>query len=177
MARLTNKQARFVEEYLVDLNATAAAGRAGYRDPNIGRQLITKNNVSAAIAEAMKKRSERTGITADRVVQELALVAFAVYTDYVRVVSNGQGYQTVQLIDTEQLTKGQRAAISGIRETKYGIEVNSYDKLRALELLGRHLGIFQKEERRDKEDAAENEEGVVMLPAVAPQQDESEGDE
>ena len=125
----------------------------------------------------MKKRSERTGITADRVVQELALVAFAVYTDYVRVVSNGQGYQTVQLIDTEQLTKAQRAAISGIRETKYGIEVNSYDKLRAMELLGRHLGIFQKEERWDKEDAAENEEGVVMLPAVTPQQDESEEDE
>lgn len=53
MARLTDKQKRFVAEYLVDLNATQAAKRAGYKDPNIGRQLITKNNVSAAIQKAM----------------------------------------------------------------------------------------------------------------------------
>ena len=67
---LTAKQERFVTEYLSDLNATAAAGRAGYKDPNIGRQLITKNNVRAAIDEGKRARAERTEITADLVVQE-----------------------------------------------------------------------------------------------------------
>lgn len=72
---LTPKQQRFVEEYLVDLNATAAAGRAGYRDPNIGRQLITKNNVAAAIAAAQEDRAARTGVTQDYVVRRLKVEA------------------------------------------------------------------------------------------------------
>ena len=67
---LTAKQERFVTEYLTDLNATAAAGRAGYKDPNIGRQVITKDNVRAAIDEGKRARAERTEITADLVVQE-----------------------------------------------------------------------------------------------------------
>ena len=69
MAKLTPKQKRFVAEYLVDLNATQAAGRAGYKDPNIGRQLITKNNVAEAIRKAMADREERTGVTQDWVVR------------------------------------------------------------------------------------------------------------
>ena len=67
---LTERQQAFVREYLKDLNATAAAGRAGYKDPNIGRQLITKNNVSAAIRAGITARAERTKITTDLVVQE-----------------------------------------------------------------------------------------------------------
>ncbi len=67
MSTLKGKQARFVEEYLKDLNATQAAARAGYKDPNIGRQLITKNNVADAIAQAKGDRSERCGVQADDV--------------------------------------------------------------------------------------------------------------
>ena len=82
MARLTDRQKRFVAEYLVDLNATQAAKRAGYKDPNIGRQLITKNNVSGAIQKAMSNRETRTEITQDRVLNELGKVAFAKAADY-----------------------------------------------------------------------------------------------
>lgn len=155
---LTEKQERFVEEYLVDLNATAAASRAGYKDPNIGRQLITKNNVSEAIQNAIKKRSARTEITQDQVLKELARVAFANGTDFARVVvceepvyvvdEEGElkqvikRIQRVEIFDTGKLDAEQRAAIAGIKEGKYGIEVNSYDKLKALELLGKHLGMF-----------------------------------
>ena len=71
MNKLTVKQERFVAEYLCDLNATAAARRAGYSDPNIGRQLITKNNVAAAIAAGQAKRSERTEITQDYVLASI----------------------------------------------------------------------------------------------------------
>lgn len=137
MAKLTPKQERFVNEYLVDLNATAAAKRAGYKDPNIGRQLITKNNVSAAIQERRAKLRGELEITQEKVIQELAKVAFANGTMYAQVTGG-----TVVLTETDQLTEDQRAAISGIKEGKYGIEVNTYDKVRALELLGKHLGVF-----------------------------------
>ena len=60
---LTEKQKRFVDEYLIDLNATAAARRAGYKDPNKGRQLVTKGNISKYIQEQLQTRSQRTNIT------------------------------------------------------------------------------------------------------------------
>lgn len=71
---LTPKQAKFVSEYLVDLNATAAAGRAGYSDPNIGRQLITKNNVAAAIDEERKKVAAKVELTQEQVLRDLEAV-------------------------------------------------------------------------------------------------------
>ena len=141
MARLTDKQKRFVAEYLVDLNATQAAKRSGYKDPNIGRQLITKNNVSAAIQKAMSNRETRTEITQDKVLEELARVAFANGTDFAHVVSKN-GFQAVELVNTDEVPAEKRSAIAGIKEGKHGIEVSSYDKVRALELLGRHLGLF-----------------------------------
>lgn len=163
MARLTDKQKRFVEEYLVDLNATQAAIRAGYKDANIGRQLITKNNVSEAIQKAIDKRSERTEITQDMVLHELARVAFANGTDFAKIVSTSvpttvvdeegnlqqviRRTQRVELVDTDRVNPEKRAAIAGIKEGKHGIEVKSYDKVRALELLGRHLGLFGEKDQ------------------------------
>lgn len=138
MAKLTPKQRRFVAEYLVDLNATQAAGRAGYKDPNIGRQLITKNNVAEAIRKAMADREERTGVTQDWVVQELYKIAHADRGGIAKVV----GGVRVVLTDTDELDDEQRAALVGVEETKFGIKVTTCDKLKALELLGRHLGMF-----------------------------------
>ena len=79
---MTKKQKRFVEEYLIDLNATQAAIRAGYKAKNgqraseIGHELLQKTQVSEAISEAIAERSKRTGINADRVLLELARIAF-----------------------------------------------------------------------------------------------------
>lgn len=150
VARLTEKQKRFVAEYLVDLNATQAAIRAGYSEKTaeqIGYQLLQKTSVQAAIQEAQDERSKRTEITQDMVVNELVKVAFANGADYARVVSlpgsdGRQGAQTVELTDTDTLTADQKAAISSIEETRFGIKVSTYDKVRALELLGKHLGMF-----------------------------------
>lgn len=78
---LTPKQARFVEEYLIDLNATQAAIRAGYSKKTagqIGDQNLKKLHISKSIQEAQAKRSERTEITQDRVLQELARIAFSI---------------------------------------------------------------------------------------------------
>lgn len=146
MAKLTDKQKRFVDEYMVDLNATAAARRAGYKDPNIGRQLITKNNVSAEIQKRQAKLRGRLEITQDRVVTELARIAFADRGAFARVTDDGS---RVTLTDTDRLTEDQRAALAGVKETKYGIEVSTYDKVRALELLGKHLGMFDAQSTRN----------------------------
>ncbi|RFC65006.1 terminase small subunit [Fulvimarina endophytica] len=78
--KLTPKQARFVEEYLVDLNATQASIRAGYSDKtaySIGHELLGKPEIQAAIAAAQTARSERTEITADMVLQHWWAIATA----------------------------------------------------------------------------------------------------
>ena len=79
------RQARFVDEYLLDLNATQAAIRAGYSAKTAqeqGSRLLSNVIVQDAVAEAMAARSERTQVTAGRVVQELAKIAFADMADY-----------------------------------------------------------------------------------------------
>lgn len=80
MKKLTAKQKRFVEEYLIDLNATQAAIRAGYSERtahSIGHELLRKPEIQAAIAEKMAERSKRVEVTADRVLEEWWAIATA----------------------------------------------------------------------------------------------------
>src|SRR5688500_16222203 len=74
---ITDKQKRFAEQYLLDLNATQAAERAGYSDANYGRQLLTIPNVLDYVEQLQKERSERTKISADRVLTEFAKIGFS----------------------------------------------------------------------------------------------------
>jgi phage terminase small subunit len=72
--KLTMKQAVFVEQFLLDSNASAAARRAGYSVKNAGRiagELMEKTHIAAAVAEAQAKRSVRTGITVDEVLRNI----------------------------------------------------------------------------------------------------------
>jgi phage terminase small subunit len=148
MAQLTAKQRAFVNEYLVDLNATQAAIRAGYspKTANVqGAENLTKPNVTQAIEKAMELREKRTEITADRVLAELAKIAFADGSDFASLVTREteDGPVTdVVFYDTDTLPKDKKAAISAIKKTKYGIAVETYDKIKALELIGRHLAMF-----------------------------------
>lgn len=87
---LTDKQAKFVDEYLIDLNATQAAIRAGYsanRASEIGYQQLRKTTVQEAIAEAMEKRSKRVQRTADDVMRDLA----AIRADAMQIVRDKDG--------------------------------------------------------------------------------------
>jgi len=157
VARLTDKQKRFVEEYLVDLNATQAAIRAGYSEKTaeqMGYQLLQKTSVQQAIQQAMADRSVRTEITQDMVLRELAAIGFAKATDYVQVKQNG----LVILTPTECLTEEQKKAIAGIKDGKYGVEIKLHDKLSALQLMGRHLGMFGSESGKQ---SAAPEDGFV----------------
>ncbi|QNO17345.1 terminase small subunit [Caproicibacterium amylolyticum] len=149
---ITEKQKRFADEYLKDLNATAAARRAGYKDPNFGRQLLTKTNVSEYIQKRMQAQQSRTEITQDRVLQELAAIGFARGTDYAQVTKSG----AVAIKPTDQLNDQQKAAVTGIKETQAGVEVKLADKVKALELLGKHLGMFDgASQSADIEDLAD----------------------
>ena len=143
MAKLTDKQQCFVDEYLIDLNATQAAIRAGYSAKTadrIGPELLGKTCVSEAISKKMAARSRRTGVNAERVVLELAKVAFAKMTDIVD--SNGR--------IKEDASPDDLACIESIKykesDNEYGgsveREVKIASKLKALELLGKHLGMW-----------------------------------
>ena len=150
---LTAKQERFVEEYLIDLNATQAAIRAGYSERTAdvqGPRLLGNVGVAEAIEQAQEERKERTGITQDRVLEELALLGFANMQDYMRVTSDGDAY-----LDLSELTREQAAAITevtvedfkdgrgedarDVRRTKFKLA----DKRSALVDIGRHLGMFK----------------------------------
>lgn len=142
--KLTPKQAEFVRQYLVDLNATQAAIRAGYSEKTAneqGARLLANVSVSQAIAAAQAKREQRTEITADRVVAELAKIAFADPRELME-----WGPEGVKLKDSADLTEEQAASVSEVSETttKDGgsLRLKKHDKVKALELLGRHLGMF-----------------------------------
>ena len=141
--KLTKKQQLFVDEYLIDLNATQAAIRAGYSVDTaaaIGCENLTKPNIQQAIAERMAERSKRTGVNQDRVVLELAKIAFVKMTDIVD--SNGKIKDTATDDDLSciESVKYKRSDT----DTGYSVEreVKISPKLKALELLGKHLGMW-----------------------------------
>src|SRR3954471_4710859 len=112
---LNDRQRRFVEHYLVDLNATQAAIRAGYSAATASEQasrLLANVKVAAAIAEAQAARSRRTEVTQDRVVLELARVAFG---DPRRVMSWGPGGVTLR--PREALTDEEAAIVAEASQT------------------------------------------------------------
>lgn len=144
---MTEKQKIFADEYLIDLNATRAY-RVAY--PSVkkeqtaaqaGSRMLRNVKVAAYISERMEERQKRTEITQDRVVQELAAIAFARATDYVEIRSNGTN-SVVVIKPTMELSEEQVRAIAGIKEGANGIEIKLNDKEKALELLGRHLGMW-----------------------------------
>ena len=143
MAKLTEKQQRFVDEYLIDLNATQAAIRAGYSAKTAdvqGSRMLGNVKVQQAVAEAMAARSKRTGVNQDRVVLELAKLAFVKMTDVVD--SQGRIKKTA--------TDDDLSCIESIKykesDNEFGgsveREVKISSKLKALELLGKHLGMW-----------------------------------
>ncbi|MFV1484513.1 MULTISPECIES: terminase small subunit [unclassified Phaeobacter] len=151
-AKLTPKQQRFVEEYLVDLNATQAAIRAGYSEKTAGHQgfaHLKKPQIQKAVQECMEERSKRTEITQDRVLNELAKVAFS---DLRKVLTSSGA-----LIDTQDWDDDVAGFVSSVEVVKkpsgefdedgrpivdHVHKIRAWDKMAALEKLGKHLGMF-----------------------------------
>lgn len=149
---LTEKQRRFVEEYLVDLNATQASIRAGYSQKtaySVGHENLSKPEIADAIAEAKAERSRRTQVTQDQVIRELARLGFS---DLRKVMTKDGA-----LLSPEEWDDDTAAAISSLEvvtvhkgdedgegrkvpERVHKIKV--WDKNSALEKLGKHLGLY-----------------------------------
>lgn len=150
MAKLNARQKRFVEEYLVDLNASAAARRAGYslKTADVsGHENLKKPEIAEAIALAQKKRSEKTRITAERVLEELARIGFS----DPRKLFDAQGTlkpiaeweedsaRAIASIETLEVFEGSGDSRTIVGHTK---KVKLWDKVSALEKIARHLGMF-----------------------------------
>lgn len=140
---MTKKQKIFADEYLIDLNATRAY-RVAY--PSVKKdevaaaaavRLLRNVKVAEYISERMQERQQRTEVTQDMVIRELAAIGFAKATDYVTIKGG-----VVCIKNTDSLSDDQVRAIAGIKEGANGIEVKLNDKEKALELLGRHLGMW-----------------------------------
>lgn len=142
---LTPKQQRFVEEYLIDLNATRAAKAAGYSEKSahsIGQENLIKPEIAAAIQEAFEARSKRTQITADRVLEELSRLAFSNMQDFVEWGPNG-----VSLKFSEELTEDAARCVAEVSESRSDtggtIRFKLHNKLGALEKAMQHLGMLK----------------------------------
>lgn len=170
---LTPKQRRFVAEYLIDLNGTQAAIRAGYSRKTAAEQasrLLTNVKVSAAVAEGQAQLAEKHGVTAERIVAELAKLGFANMQDYMRV--DGEG---TPRLDFGSLSRDQAAALAEVTVDEYmardpdgadedgkprmiparKVKFKLADKRASLVDLGRHLGMFvDKHEHTGKDGAA-----------------------
>lgn len=146
MTELTAKQQRFVDEYLIDLNATQAAIRAGYSKKTagqIGDENLKKPEIASAVKKAMEKREKRTEITQDRVLQEYAKLAFLDPRRFYDEDGN--------LIPVHKLDGDVAAALAGMDVAEINVEgvqvgqtkkIKFSDKKAALDSVARHLGMF-----------------------------------
>ena len=150
---LTPKQRRFVDEYLIDRNATQAAIRAGFSAKTAkqqGSRLLTNVDVAAAVAARQAAIAEKHGVTVERIVTELAKLGFANMADYMGCTPGGDPYldfsalsrdQAAALVEVtvEDYTEGRGENARDVKRVKFKLA----DKRASLVDLGRHLGMFK----------------------------------
>lgn len=155
---LTPKQERFCEEYIIDLNGAQAAIRAGYSEESarqIASDCLTKHDIQDRIAELRTKISTANGNLVQRVIDELIKVGFSNIQDYIDAGN--------EVKDLSHIDSGKASAIAGVKKsttnfgdgkgnegTKEVVEFKLWDKISALEKIGRHLGIFEKDNSQSK---------------------------
>lgn len=148
-----NKQEQFAKEYLIDLNATQAAIRAGYSRKTAysqGQRLLKNVEIQTRISELMNERSRRTEITADRVIQEIAKIAFSDIGEYMTWDQDGN----ITMLSSDNLDTSVIQAIKSNRTLRpigdgeevidSSLEVKFHPKLKALELLYNHVNGSDK---------------------------------
>ncbi|MGB3501033.1 MAG: terminase small subunit [Mesorhizobium sp.] len=158
--RLAPKRLRFVEEYLVDLNGTQAAIRAGYSKGTAkvtASRLLTDDNIARAISDLRSKMSAKLELTAEKVLSELAKIGFANMADYYRRDARGN-----LVVDVEALADPEKAAavaqidMQTSADGTQTIKLKLADKKGALVELVKHLGLLT--EKSDVAVAHHNDE-------------------
>lgn len=151
---LNDKQAKFVAEYLIDLNATQAAIRAGYSPKTAeqqGSRLLSNAKVAAAVQAGQSRIAAKLEITAEMVAAELAKIGFANMADYIRIVGgepvvdltsmSRQQAAAIQEVTVEDYMDGRGEDARDVRRVKFKLA----DKRAALVDLGKHLGMFREQ--------------------------------
>lgn len=152
MQTLNPKQSRFIQEYLIDLNATQAAIRAGYSKKTAGQMgfdLLKKPEIQSAIQKRRNDLAKKAEVTQERIIAEYAKLAFSNAIDYVRVNSEGlpvidfgdttqSQFAAIAEVQTETVVEGRDQDTQIVRKTKFKL----HDKKGALDSLARHLGMF-----------------------------------
>jgi phage terminase small subunit len=140
---LSAKHQAFVEQYLIDFNGAAAAIRAGYSAlaaKEIGSRLLTREDVRAVVEAEKARMATRAAVSKENVLATLKAIAFA---DYTKAFTDGW-----RLASPEEIPEDLRLCISEIIPLKDGtIRVKFADRSRALELLAKHLGLFEAAEK------------------------------
>jgi phage terminase small subunit len=152
--KLTDKQLRFCDEYLIDLNATQAAIRAGYSARTaavIGAENLVKPNIANCIQEKKKKLAAKLEITQEMVLEGYRKLAFY---DPRKFFDENDNLKTVSQLDDET-----SYALAGFEITEernkdvvtgYTKKIKMPDRRGALDSLGRHLGMFGKDNEQKK---------------------------
>ena len=139
VAKMTAKMERFVEEYMVDLNGTQAAIRAGYSQKtakDIACGNLAKPAIQAAIQKAIAKRTKRTEITQDRVIQELALIGFSDMKNYVDFGPSGVSLKELSEMPPEISRVISEVSHNFNAEGGGSVKFKLYDKQTALVNIG-----------------------------------------
>lgn len=153
---LSPKQEKFCQEYVVDLNGTQALIRAGYSEKTAKEQasaLLTKLNIKARIKHLQDRLAEKTGVTAERIIAELAKCGFSNVQDF---LNDGNGIKDISKVPREHAAavesiknvSTEYQAKDGKKITKTVVTFSLTDKISALEKLGRHVGIFEKDNKQ-----------------------------
>jgi len=182
--RISPKQKRFIQEYLVDLNATQAAIRAGYSQRSAKQHadaMLSRPHIAAAVAKAQQRRADRTEITQDMVLRELAKIGFSDIRKVVRwgnttvrteVDDEGKevekAYHGIALVDSSEIDDDTAAAIAEVSEGREGLKVKLYDKARALVDIGKHIGMFKERVEHSGPDGGPIPLMPTMIELVAP---------
>lgn len=161
--KLTPKQERFCQEYLIDLNATQAAIRAGYSEKtaySIGQELLKKPEIMAEIDAALAKHSNKLEISAERVLAEIARMAFYDPSDLIEVIRDALPAEIdaddIEINDDGKVIAGlrsphdikflpadvRRAIVGWGYDRNQNFTIKLADKSKALDQLARHLSLY-----------------------------------
>ena len=156
LSELTDMQQLFVDNYLVTLNAKKSAIAAGYSPDSasdLGHQLLKHPLVSKQLRKAMSRRAKRLELSADNILREIARVAFSDIRAVMSFDANG-----VKVKSSDKIHSDAAAAIQSVEhklsETKdncnISVKVKMHDKMKALDMAGRHLGLWKEADLDDK---------------------------
>ena len=148
MSKLTDKQEMFCKEYLIDLNATQAAIRAGYSKKTAneqGSQNLVKLSIQKRIAELKEERSKRIEIDSDGVLKELKNWAEGDYTELMLLTAKQIKELSPEIRRLITGFKRVTRRIPGTDEEEIQIEIKFIDKLKAMEMISKHIGFYEKD--------------------------------